>query len=325
MSNERAKEHLENIKFIVDTYKEFLAPELPDVTTTGAPDEDTHLKDALARIQAIVDLQKAEEDLLTQEFAAHDERIKMRAAEAAAITKKIQAIRDALQAEAAAEDEFEVKWKAAMAAVTAEAYKLRIEGNNMWENFFYGAQTAQEATREWGEVMYDVGTQIDDVMSNMMINAIEDYIGKWKELKKEGNSTLKILGLAFQQYAIDVTKWLAKIIAKELILMALRKMGGAGGGFFGMVAAGARQHGGPVAGGKPYLVGEKGPELFVPRGGGTIKSNAETAAIQPTVEVSIANLTDPAVIDAYMASSRGQNAILNVIGQKSGQIRRMVR
>jgi phage-related minor tail protein len=41
-------------------------------------------------------------------------------------------------------------------------------------------------------------------------------------------------------------------------------------GIFG----GARADGGPVAPGRAYLVGERGPELFVPGGSGAIKPNA---------------------------------------------------
>jgi len=41
----------------------------------------------------------------------------------------------------------------------------------------------------------------------------------------------------------------------------------------------ARQYGGPVAGGRPYLVGERGPELFVPSESGTIVSNGQTQAM----------------------------------------------
>jgi hypothetical protein len=37
--------------------------------------------------------------------------------------------------------------------------------------------------------------------------------------------------------------------------------------------AGARAAGGPVSGGRTYLVGEKGPELFVPAVGGRIVAN----------------------------------------------------
>ena len=41
----------------------------------------------------------------------------------------------------------------------------------------------------------------------------------------------------------------------------------------------ARQYGGPVSGGRPYLVGERGPELFVPSESGTIVSNGQTQAM----------------------------------------------
>jgi hypothetical protein len=44
------------------------------------------------------------------------------------------------------------------------------------------------------------------------------------------------------------------------------------GGIFGLFRSmiTPRQHGGPVSSGQPYLVGERGPELFVPRSAGII-------------------------------------------------------
>lgn len=79
--------------------------------------------------------------------------------------------------------------------------------------------------------------------------------------------------------------------------------------------ANARATGGPVAGGTPYLVGEKGPELFVPTGNGMIVPNnrlnsiAGGAAGGITVNVSSSVLSTPAetgaaVVDALTAWSR---------------------
>ena len=48
-------------------------------------------------------------------------------------------------------------------------------------------------------------------------------------------------------------------------------VGGAVGGALGKV--GLRADGGPVSAGRPYIVGENGPELFVPRNGGNIVPN----------------------------------------------------
>lgn len=50
--------------------------------------------------------------------------------------------------------------------------------------------------------------------------------------------------------------------------------GGLGGGIFGK-----RASGGPVMANKTYLVGEQGPELFVPNTAGEIKNNTETKKI----------------------------------------------
>jgi hypothetical protein len=54
---------------------------------------------------------------------------------------------------------------------------------------------------------------------------------------------------------------------------------GGGGGLGGLVSSGlssllglpGRSHGGPVSAGRGYVVGERGPELFVPSGGGRIE------------------------------------------------------
>jgi phage-related minor tail protein len=50
--------------------------------------------------------------------------------------------------------------------------------------------------------------------------------------------------------------------------------GAAASGGGGAGVAGARAKGGPVAEGLPYLVGEKGPEIFVPSTSGRIETNA---------------------------------------------------
>ena len=80
-----------------------------------------------------------------------------------------------------------------------------------------------------------------------------------------------------------------------------------------------RANGGPVSPNKPYIVGEKGPELMIPRGGGTVVPNSQmgggeapvtvnvnvTTGVQQTVRTEIANMlpdianaTKAAVIDA---------------------------
>ena len=117
-----------------------------------------------------------------------------------------------------------------------------------------------------------------------------------------GTMTAKeALGSFFKSVADMFLEMAAQIIAKQItmiilqtILKALGATGGGGGGFSDNAAgfggsfdagipsignttsfAGAfgRAGGGPTAGGVPYLVGERGPELFVPGSNGGVMSN----------------------------------------------------
>lgn len=65
-------------------------------------------------------------------------------------------------------------------------------------------------------------------------------------------------------------KRMAKVILEELAKIALQRIfteSGSGASFFG-----GRANGGAVNAGGAYLVGERGPEVFVPRTGGDIVS-----------------------------------------------------
>ena len=114
-------------------------------------------------------------------------------------------------------------------------------------------------------------------------------------------SAEEALGSFFKSVGDMFVSMAAEIIAKQMtmiilqtILKALGATGGGGGGFSGNAAgfggsfdagipsignttsfAGAfgRAGGGPTAGGTPYLVGERGPELFVPGSNGGVMSN----------------------------------------------------
>ena len=68
-----------------------------------------------------------------------------------------------------------------------------------------------------------------------------------------------------------------RALAQDLLRMIFREqvtkpLAGGLGNFFADLFTG-RAMGGPVAGGTPYLVGERGPELFVPSGSGSIVPN----------------------------------------------------
>lgn len=84
--------------------------------------------------------------------------------------------------------------------------------------------------------------------------------------------------------------------------------GGPVGGLFGSLLGGLFGHragGGPVTGGMPYMVGERGPELFIPRGGGTIAANSSMGGAGGRVDVYVHNIPSPLLDQHIDARSTG--------------------
>lgn len=87
------------------------------------------------------------------------------------------------------------------------------------------------------------------------------------------------------------------------------KIGGAIGGMFG----GGKATGGSVAGGTTYLVGEKGPELFMPSGNGTIIPNGALGGrAGNTINITVNGAIDP------ISTARQITQILNREATLSG-------
>jgi hypothetical protein len=105
-----------------------------------------------------------------------------------------------------------------------------------------------ESRKKQNQIFADAGAMIaqgfeDAIISGQKLGEVVRSLGR------------DLVRLVFQQM---VTQRLAKGIAVGL----------AGGGFAGFMAAG-----GPVSAGSSYVVGEEGPELFVPHASGTIVPN----------------------------------------------------
>ena len=86
-------------------------------------------------------------------------------------------------------------------------------------------------------------------------------------------------------------------------------LGGSGGGLTGvlsgLVTGGlpGRATGGPVTGGRPYLVGERGPELFVPTSAGRVEAGLGGGAREVRVSITV-NARPGGAADAMRQSSR---------------------
>lgn len=119
--------------------------------------------------------------------------------------------------------------------------------------------------------------------SDMFMGMAEIMRNSKGEQSKEYKAMFKIAkGFAVAQAALNfatalsnasaVSPWPAKFAA-------LAEAAASGGALLAAVNSaqysGARQYGGPVSNGKPYLVGERGPEMFVPNGNGQIMTNKD--------------------------------------------------
>ena len=96
----------------------------------------------------------------------------------------------------------------------------------------------------------------------------------------------------------------------DIAAAALRLGGGGLGGFLGTASSGllglpGRATGGPVGPGRAYVVGERGPELFVPTSSGRVEAGAPArgGAVRVTV-----NMTTPAGETPFMGRSGRQVA-----------------
>lgn len=120
----------------------------------------------------------------------------------------------------------------------------------------------------------------------------------------------------------DDLKRIALAAMNEIAQASLRSLfqsggGGIGSGLIGglssliagLVGAPGRATGGPVSAGRSYVVGERGPELFVPSSGGRVEGiNARPRDVRVAIAIQAPQPSDP-----------------QVLGQSSRQVARAIR
>lgn len=123
---------------------------------------------------------------------------------------------------------------------------------------------------------------------------------------------------------------IARLLVKQALLGVIGGAGapGGGAGLLGSLFGGARASGGPVNPNQAFLVGEEGPELFVPPGAGNIKTASQTAgaaggqgapaaAAPAPVNVTVVNSSSPEDTINAMGSAQGTQLIMNAITQNA--------
>jgi lambda family phage tail tape measure protein len=152
-----------------------------------------------------------------------------------------------------------------------KAYEVQIARR---QDSVAGAKTAMEQiTRSMDPFM--LAQNATTSMFQNMNSAIDNFVntGKFK----------------FSDFARSVIQDLAKMALKAQATKLFGSLFGDAGGIFGSLF---KAEGGPVKGNQPYIVGEKGPELFLPPGAGKIIPNNQMAARASTPSMGNAPITN---------------------------------
>ena len=114
----------------------------------------------------------------------------------------------------------------------------------------------KRATNET-DLLKDALKGVGDILGNQLMNAIDGLINKTMTFNDVLRSTLSQVG-------------------KLLMTAGLNSLAGSDGvGILSFLGFGTKANGGPVAAGSPYMVGERGPELFVPGQDGGVMRNED--------------------------------------------------
>jgi len=139
-----------------------------------------------------------------------------------------------------------------------------------------------------------------------------------------------------------ITADLARLLARQGLNQLIGLLGGIGGGAapgasaitLGSGFGGFYAQGGETDPHKPYVVGEQGPELFIPKTSGTVIPNKQiknlgsdktiVTAPPPQVHVHITNVSDPKEVTNAIGSSEGAQQIMNVITRNKQAVKRAI-
>jgi hypothetical protein len=142
-------------------------------------------------------------------------------------------------------------------------------------------ETMIRLTGEAGAAFAATSGDAEDMASRLsMVNETANKtIPAMSQLAQMSNDAGSMIAQGFEDAILSGQKLgeVVRSLGRDLVRLVFSQMvtqplaAGIGGAIKG--AFGFRAMGGPVSGGSPYVVGEKGPELFVPHASGTIVPN----------------------------------------------------
>lgn len=185
----------------------------------------------------------------------------------------------------------------------------------------------------------DIGGFLIGTINGAADALAEFAVGGFQDTKK----LQQALSDLFRQLAKDIIAATIRMIIFRTIQAALTPGGGVAPGGGGGIDTGVTnvsgglsqsaggnltfipaQAGAFLQAGQPAIVGERGPEPFVPTASGRVLPNAAMAEA-PAPQVTIVNVTDPKEVQAFLSTTEGEDVIMNVIQKRNRQVRGLIK
>lgn len=213
--------------------------------------------------------------------------------------KEVAISQDAAEAKLAVEAWYNAQLQTIQKARETELRKEPANWNEAWKN---AMQNALDNMQSIGGQMMTATTSIAQSMADGFTNMFTDAL----------TLDFKNIGDSFTSMLRNMLKAMAQFLANQAITSLFGRLLGGGslvqsgniatavsGAFtssFGSFGIQARAGGGPVTGGRAYLVGENGPELFIPSKNGSIANRiANPSSNAPQIQVVVQNNTGTAM------------------------------
>ena len=187
---------------------------------------------------------------------------------------------------------------------------------DIWRRTRDDFEEAAAAQRAAGFIQADEARSQAEIRThrNLANQLKEIYRDAWQEIGQSFASTIRGWEGGWRSWTAFILGELPRIVSAfhEVSLAAASIRAGGGRTFFDRAGSffsrifrfgGGRAYGGPVSAGRSYLVGERGPELFVPSGSGSIVPGGGVTINFPTLDVSADVQAQIAASVPYLAAA----------------------
>jgi lambda family phage tail tape measure protein len=173
-----------------------------------------------------------------------------------------------------------------LSKTASDAEKQSIEDEwKTYETYFYKRIDAEAALiKKQKQLRGDVGKGVESAMEQIARSMDPFNLAQQATLglfEKINNSIHELVTTGKTSFG-DLAKSFGQMIVEMMLKQQVAKAASAATGWLDTLFSGLfKAEGGPVKGGQAYVVGEKGPELFVPPSAGSIIPNNKMASASP--------------------------------------------